>query len=100
MTPAVTRLVPTANYCPKCGSELYPRMNGWSDGFLSLVDRGHIQEAIDGNESLPESCHERLHAAVRRPLADFCLLDWWDNFDSATAVFDDLPESDVDVNGL
>lgn len=87
---------PTANYCPECGSELNPTLKDWSDGFLSLVDRGHIQEAIDGNESLPERYHGRLHETVRHALSDFCLLDRWDDFDNSEALLGDLPDGDID----
>ncbi|QCW01868.1 hypothetical protein FGF80_00820 [Natrinema pallidum] len=93
-----TAAEPTANYCPECGSELSPTRKDWSDGFLSLVDRGHIQEAIDGNESLPEGYHDRLHETVRHALSDFCLLDRWDDFDNHEALFGDIPEDKIDVD--
>lgn len=92
-----TAVEPTANYCPDCGSELEPTIKDWSDGFLSLVDRGHIQEAIDGNESLPERYHENLHETVRHALADFCLLDRWQDFDNHEALFGDLPDGEIDT---
>lgn len=91
-----TAVEPTANYCPECGSELSPTRKDWSDGFLSLVDRGHIQEAIDGNESLPEGYHDRLHETVRHALSDFCLLDRWEDFDN----HDDLPDDEIDTDDL
>lgn len=91
-----TAVEPTANYCPECGSELHPTRKDWSDGFLSLVDRGHIQEAIDGNESPPEGYHDRLHETVRHALSDFCLLNRWDEFDNQEALFGDLSETDID----
>jgi len=93
-----TAVEPTANYCPECGSELSPTRKDWSDGFLSLVDRGHIQEAIDGNESLPKGYHDRLHETVRHALSDFCLLDRWEDFDNHEALFGDLPEDEIDVD--
>jgi len=93
-----TAVEPTANYCPECGSELSPTRKDWSDGFLSLVDRGHIQEAIDGNESFPEGYHDRLHETVRHALSDFCLLDRWDDFDNHEALFGDIPEDKIDVD--
>lgn len=93
-----TAVEPTANYCPECGSELSPTRKDWSDGFLSLVDRGHIQEAIDGNESLPDGYHDRLHETVRHALSDFCLLDRWEDFDNHEALFGDLPENEIDVD--
>lgn len=89
---------PTANYCPECGTELKPTLKDWSDGFLSLVDRGHIQEAIDGNEVLPERYRERLQEVVRHALADFCLLNRWDEFDNTEALFGDLPDGDIDLD--
>ena len=91
---------PTANYCPDCGSELHPPLKDWSDGFLSIVDRGHIQEAIDGNESPPERYHERMHETVRHALADFCLLDRWDSFDNTEALVGDFPEKDVEPDDM
>ncbi|MDF9746297.1 zinc ribbon domain-containing protein [Natrinema salsiterrestre] len=91
---------PTANYCPECGSELDPPLKDWADGFLTLVDRGHIQEAIDGNETLPNRYHERLHETVRHALADFCLLDRWEEFDNEEALFGDLPDEDIDVDDI
>ncbi len=90
-----TAVEPTANYCPECGSELNPTRKDWSDGFLSFVDRGHIQEAIDGNESLPAGYHDRLHETVRHALADFCLLDRWEDFDNSKALLGDLPDAEV-----
>ena len=93
-----TAVEPTANYCSECGSELSPTRKDWSDGFLSLVDRGHIQEAIDGNESLPEGYHDRLHETVRHALSDFCLLDRWEDFDNHEALFGDIPEDKIDVD--
>lgn len=93
-----TAVEPTAKYCPECGSELSPTRKDWSDGFLSLVDRGHIQEAIDGNDSPPEGYHDRLHETVRHALADFCLLDRWEAFDNHEALFRDLPEDKIDTD--
>ena len=90
-----TAVEPTANYCPECGSELKPTRKDWSDGFLSLVDRGHIQEAIDGNESLPPEYYDRLHETVRHALADFCLLNRWDAFDNTEALFGDRPDEEI-----
>lgn len=87
---------PSANYCPECGSEITTTRKDWSDGFLTLVDRGHIQEAIDGNESLPEGYHDRLYETVRHALSDFCLLDRWEEFDNKEALVGDLPEEEFD----
>ena len=87
----------TANYCPECGAELNPDIKDWADGFLSLVDRGHIQQAIDGNESPPAGYHERLHEVVRHSMADFCLLDRWDEFDNAEALIGDLSIEGLDA---
>jgi hypothetical protein len=93
-----TAVEPEANYCPECGSELHPTRKDWSDGFLSLVDRGYIQEAIDGNESVPPEYHDRLHETVRHALSDFCLLDRWEEFDNNEALFGDLPDEEIDVD--
>jgi RNA polymerase subunit RPABC4/transcription elongation factor Spt4 len=91
---------PTANYCPECGSELNPTRKDWSDGFLSLVDRGHIQEAIDGNETLPEGYHTRLHETVRHALADFCLLNRWAEFDNHEALYGDIQDEEITTDNV
>jgi len=92
--------MPTANYCPECGSELNPTRKDWSDGFLSLVDRGHIQEAIDGNETPPEGYHTRLYETVRHALADFCLLDRWGEFDNHEALYGDIQEAEITTDDI
>ncbi|AQL42092.1 hypothetical protein BV210_04900 [Halorientalis sp. IM1011] len=69
-------------------------MRDLSEGFLSIADRGHIQEAIDGNRRPPDGYHDRLHETVRHAFADFCQLNRWDEFDNRTALLGDLADGD------
>lgn len=87
----------TANYCPSCGSELFPTQKDWSDGFLSPIARSHILDAMEGNRSPPDQYHDRLYESVRHALVDFCLLNEWDEFNNYEALLGDLP-NEVDLD--
>ncbi|WP_157525820.1 hypothetical protein [Halorientalis sp. IM1011] len=86
--------LPSAKYCSNCGTQLQRDMRDLSEGFLSIADRGHIQEAIDGNRRPPDGYHDRLHETVRHAFADFCQLNRWDEFDNRTALLGDLADGD------